>query len=787
MNAPKPPKININFSLPARSGGFAYAPPKPSSPDQDMRQLVALFNARRLPEAASLAQQVVGKHPQLVLAWRILGMAVLAMGRDAVVPWQQVTRLTPKDAEAWNNLGSALEAAGDKAGAMAAFEHALLLSPELVEAHNNLGTLHLDAQRFDQALACFDRALALNNDVAQLHNNRGNALRGLGRFDDACESFQRALALSPNYPKAHSNLGTVLQDLARYEEAEQAFQAALALSPDMAEAHNNLGNLYRTTGRLEQAVESLGRALDLSPKYAEAHNNMGHVLLDQGRPADALEGFKYAVEIKPEFELAYVNMGTALRSLNRFDESADAFHKALDIKPDFDAAHCNLGITLQDQGRLPEALESYRKALEINPNLAAARGNVLFIHNYMLDRSTDDLLIEARAFGDMATQWARPFTNWNVQTDPSRRLRIGLVSGDLCVHPVGFFLETVLRALANDSSDVLELYAYSTNPRTDALTDRVRPYFSRWTSTVGLSDERLAERIHADQVDILMDLSGHTGHNRLPMFAWRPAPIQVSWLGYFATTGLPAMDYFLTDPFSSPAECERHFTEKLWRLPDTRLCFSPPEHDVPVAPLPVLEKQQITFGCYNNLTKMNDAVIAVWARVLNAVPGSRLKLKAKQLDELSVRTSVQARFAAQGIAAERLWLEGQSSRQEYLVAYRDIDIALDPFPFTGGTTTAESLWMGVPVLTLAGDRLVSRQGVALMANAGLSGWIAKDVEDYVAKAATFAKDVGGLARLREGLRQQVLDSPVFDAPRFGRHFTEALRGMWAQWCAQASR
>lgn len=299
-----------------------------------------------------------------------------------------------------------------------------------------------------------------------------------------------------------------------------------------------------------------------------------------------------------------------------------------------------------------------------------------------------------------------------------------------------------------------------------------------------LSDEALARQIHDDGIDILLDLSGHTANNRLPVFAWKPAPIQAAWLGYFATTGVETIDYLIADPWTLPETEEICFTEKIWRLPETRLCFTPPNVDVPVAPLPALASGHITFGSFNNLAKMNDEVVALWARVLSSVPGSRIFLMAKQLDETAVRQSVIARFATHNINTARLILEVPVPRAEYLAAYHHVDIALDPFPFTGGTTSAEALWMGVPVLTLAGERFLSCQGIGLLMNGGLPEWIAADADDYVVRAVSHAGDLQRLATLRNGLRQQVLASPIFDAPRFARHFEAALRGMWAQWCNQ---
>jgi predicted O-linked N-acetylglucosamine transferase (SPINDLY family) len=268
------------------------------------------------------------------------------------------------------------------------------------------------------------------------------------------------------------------------------------------------------------------------------------------------------------------------------------------------------------------------------------------------------------------------------------------------------------------------------------------------------------------------------------MFAWKPAPVQASWLGCFATTGVTAIDYLIADPWTLPESEEAYFTETIWRLPETRMCFTPPKENVEVAPLPALTKGYVTFGCFNSLFKMNNAVVALWARVLVSVPDSRLFLKAKQLGEDSVRQSIIKRFAAHGVGADRLMMEGADTREKYLATYNMVDIALDPFPYTGGTTSVEALWMGVPVLTLEGERFLSRQGVGLMMNAELPEWIASNPDDYVARAVSHAANLQALAALRKGLRQQVLASPIFDASRFAGHFENALRGMWKKWCEQ---
>ena len=517
-------------------------------------------------------------------------------------------------------------------------------------------------------------------------------------------------------------------------------------------AHNNMSAVLRLLGRLEEAEFSSRRALSFNPDYAEAHSNLG----------------------------------AALHDLGRLTEAEDSYLRALEIKPDFAMAHNNLGNSLKDLGRLLEAMACCRSALKIDPDFFMAHSNLLLNMNYQSEQPAALLLAEARRFGEQVAGKARCYTDWHNAVEPERCLRVGLVSADLRDHPVGYFIESILTALSSQASGRLELVVYSNHFITDAVTERIKAQCQEWYSVLGISDERLAQQIREDGIDILIDLSGHTAHNRLPMFAWKPAPVQVSWLGYFATTGVAAIDYLIADHWTVPEAEEAHFTEMIWRLPETRLCFTPPDVNIQVSPLPALGNGYVTFGCFNNLTKMNDEVVALWSRILSAVPESRLFLKAKQLSEAAVRQNVVSRFAAHGIAAARLILEGGSSRADYFAAYHRVDISLDPFPFPGGTTSVEGLWMGVPVLTLTGQRFLSRQGEGLLMNAGLPEWIAADTDDYVARAVLHTNDLPRLSALRSGLRQQVLDSPLFDAPRFARHFEAALRDMWVQWCNQQS-
>ncbi len=662
------------------------------------------------------------------------------------------------------------------------YKKLLQAQPKHFDALQLLGLIALQRRDSATAVELLRKALKLNPGHADAHSNLGNALRNLGQLDAAVSSYRRALAIRPDHADVHCNLGNAFADQGRFDEAEASYRRALALRPDHADAHSNLGKALADQGRLDEAEASYRRALALRPDHADAHSNLGNTLKDLGRPEEAVASCCRALEISPAHVAAHNNLGNALRDLGRPEDAAACYRRVLTIAPDYAAAHNNLGNALRDLGRYDDAVASFRQALALAPDNADTHSSLLFTHNYLSDQAAEILLTDARRFGALVASQAPAYADWQNVPDANRCLSVGLVSGDFSNHPVGYFLEGVMKALAADQADRIKLFAYSCRLRADALTERLKACCHAWRSAAPLSDERLAALIREDGIDVLIDLSGHTAHNRLPMFARKPAPVQASWLGYFATSGVAGIDYFIADPVTLPETEEIYFTEKIWRLPETRLCFTAPDLAVPVSLPPALTNGYVSFGCFNHLAKMNDTVVAVWSRILLAVERSRLFLKAKQLTEASVRESIVDRFAAHGIDEDRLLLEGASPRAQYLAAYNRVDIALDPFPFTGGTTTAECLWMGVPVLTLAGDRFVSRQGAGLLMNAGLSEWIAADADDYFHRAVQLSGELERLTVLRKGLRQQVLASPVFDASKFAVNFETALRGMWTQWC-----
>jgi protein O-GlcNAc transferase len=728
--------------------------------------------------AFELVDKAIREEPNDPDALHLLGSIAFKLQRHALAVEliDRALALNPQYAQAHYSRADVLLVQGELDAAAAGYRQALSLNPQFAEAHCNLGNIHKMQGKLDDAIASYRQAIAQRPDLHLAHSSLGQIFQAQIKLEEAALYYRQALAIEPNNAEIQSNLGTTLQSQGKLQESIECYRCALAIRPDAAAIHANLGNALLQSGDSEAAIASYEHALALKPDFAELHTYVGAALKSQGRLHEAIAKYQMALSLRPDLSVGHSNLGNILLDLGRVDEAIASYHRALALKPDFAEVHSNLGRALQDQGRLDDAEACFKKAIAIKPDFVNAYTNALVCAQYGADYSPAQLLADHMAFAQQFEAPLRalwPTHEQRRQATPTP-LKIGFVSGDLKQHPVGFFLEN---ALAHIDRSALAITLYATNDENDALTQRLRAMNNRWNSLGGLSDDQAAQRIQADGIDILVDLSGHTSHNRLMVFARKPAPVQATWLGYWATTGLQAIDYILCDRYGIAANEAQYFVEQPWYLPNTRLCFSPPLDDIAVAALPALSAGHITFGCFNNLTKMNDAVVMLWSQILHGVSGSRLLLKAKPLADPATRQTVLARFAAHGIGAERLLLEAHSSRADYLAAYHKVDIALDPFPFTGATTTIEGLWMGVPLVTRRGERMVARQGEGILSNIGLADWIAGDDAGYVATAIEKANNLHGLAELRERL----LTSPLCDGRSFARNLEEAFHGMWEKY------
>ncbi|MBV8650944.1 MAG: tetratricopeptide repeat protein [Alphaproteobacteria bacterium] len=573
------------------------------------------------------------------------------------------------------------------------------------------------------------------------------ALLDAGRPDDAVAEFERVLELVPDDPKVVCCVASIAQQLGRPERVEHCVRAGLARNPDIAEYHHYLGNALMDMERHDEAGAALRRALELKPDFAEACGSLGAVLMQQQRTDAAI---------------AYLQRSIAL-------------------DPKLAAAHMNLGAALFLQGRMTEAIASLRTAIALDPRSGAAYMSLAASMNY-LPGATAGLIAEAtRRWASLLSRPGRrlPFAN---DRDPDRVLRIGYVSGDFRSHAVALFLEAVLAA---HDHRAVEITCYSNNPADDHVTERLKRLADRWRVIKGVKDEDADALIRRDGIDILIDLSGHTLHSRLELFVHKPAPVQCTWLGYYATTGLPEIDYIIADRVVVPPGDEGLYAETPWRLPDSYLCFTMPEGAPEPSSLPALANGFVTFGSCNKARKTNNAVIALWSKLLHEVPRSRLVLRAPEFSHERVCRAMSERFAECGIAAERVTLLGNGSRQDILATYQRFDIALDPHPYAGGTTTMEALWMGVPVISMHGNRFSGRVSETILATSGLGELMAGDEASYLRRAIALAQDLPRLADLRNRLRSIVASSPICDAKRFTRHLEAAYREMWRGWCARS--
>lgn len=542
---------------------------------------------------------------------------------------------------------------------------------------------------------------------------------------------------------------------------------------------------HHRAGRLLQAKEIYYQILREAPSFPDALHFLGMLLHQTGEHENAVELMRKSISISPQNPNYCSNLGLALQQQNKLDEAVRYFRKALSIKPDCAETIFKLGTALQSKGEIDAAIEFFQKALSIKADYLEAHNNLLFTLSQHPQRFSTEYLAQARIYGQKVANLANPYTQWQLSScipNNKQPLRVGIVSGDLRSHPVGFFIESLLAHL-NPSKT--ELIAYSTTHQEDDHTARIKQHFVAWNIIAGLNDEAASQKIHGDGIQILIDLEGHTAHTRLPLFAWKPAPVQVSWLGYWASTGVQEIDYVLADPVSLPKSHQWQFTETIWYLSDSRFCFTPPAEDN--ASLPHLREVRdghVTFACFQNLSKINSEVLAAWGKIFKAMPEAHLRLQNKQLSLQTVREQLQQDLTRHGIPAERVIMKEATPRENYLAAYNEVDIILDTFPYPGGTTTCEALWMGVPTLTLAGDSMLARQGASLLTCVGLEDWIAHNTEDYVTLALAHASDSKQLDQLRSILRPQLLASPLCNASRFAYTLENALQEMWQTYCAK---
>jgi predicted O-linked N-acetylglucosamine transferase (SPINDLY family) len=752
---------------------------------EELHHLNQVCAAGRHSEAEQLCRHILRRRSSEEDVIDLLSAALRdAVDGDALVLLaQEAVARDPSNPSYHHFYGTVLGRQGRFDDAILAYREALRLKPEYLEARY-LHAVALHARgSLQEALGAYDDVLRSKPDLAQGHYQRAKALEELKRPGEALAGYERALRITSGFAEAHEARARLLMRDGRPAEALAAYEEAIRLNPELILAHSGRAEILLRQGRYEDAVAAYDEVLRIRPELVQVQVNRGIAFEKLGRYREALASYDEVMRAQPTLPELHLNRGVTLEALGRFKEALASYEEALRIAPDLVEAYVNKGKLLSNIGCVQEALSSYRTAVRLNPGLAEASSNFLMSLEY--DPSQEDASVfEAhRRWGRSQEGRVERCRSHANQREPERTLRVGLVSPDLRKHPVG---DMIMPVMASTDSAAVAFVCYSNLDVEDDRTEAIKERALAWRSVLGAPDDALAKQIREDGIDILIDLAGHTAGNRLPVFAMKPAPVQVTWLGYRGTTGLSAVDYVLADPITVPPACEHHFTEQVVRLTDTRLCYAPPAYAPAPGPPPMLERGSPTFGSFNNLVKLNPEVMKLWADLLTAIPEARLVLKWRAFGQPEARERYHQLIEGLGVEPNRVELRGATPHREMLAEYGDVDIALDPFPFSGGVSSLEALWQGVPVVTRPSARLVSRQTAAFVTALEHPEWVAEDGDDYIRIATALARSPERLAALRREQRDRMLASVLCDGPRFARNLERALRSMWRSWCSQTA-
>jgi predicted O-linked N-acetylglucosamine transferase (SPINDLY family) len=688
----------------------------------------------------------------------------------------------------------ALHRSGRNREADEIYRQILAKQPDNPVALHGLGILLHTSGASAAGLEYVQRAIARKPTEADYRNSQGVILSAMGHPAQAIESFERAIALRPAYPVALQNLANTLSMLGRWQQAVGVSQRLVQLAPRSPDAHCTLAGALLNCGRLDEATAACQKALSITPNNAQAWSNMGNIYSLRGMIDDAIAAYRKAVAAQPNYAGALSNLANALEQRGMIAEAAEAIQQAVRCDPNLADAQNNYGNILKDLAQLDESCEAYRRAIALSPQRSLFYSNLVYAMWFMQQCNPAEVLAEsqawARKLADPLTATSTPHLN---DRSPDRKIRIGYVSNDFRQHPVGRLVFSMLVCRDRSQFDVV---LFSGVPRPDSITQAIYQNANRVHATNGMTDQDLAQLVRREQIDILVDLTLHMAGTRMQMFAYKPAPVQITYLAYCATSGMRAMDYCISDPNLDPIPPGKEPTpenpgvespvhsEKVLHLRQCYWCYAAPGEAPPANSLPALQNGFITFGSLNSFTKLNPGVINVWCQLLRQLPTSRLLMVVPGGPPR--RTEVTAQFAAQGIDASRLTMVDIVSVPAYFGYYLNVDIALDPFPYNGGTTTMDSLYMGVPLITLAGRWATARAGVTILKNFGRPDWIAETPEQYIQIGVTLASDINQLAQLRRELRTQMTKSPLMDARRFTADFEHVYRAAWRYWCRSGS-
>lgn len=630
-------------------------------------------------------------------------------------------------------------------------------------------------RRFQEARYIYLQYLQVNSSDASAWKMLSVLYHDCNENGRAVQAINKAIQICPNDVSFLVLKGAYFNELKDYPKAIETLVQACKLDNQNIESYQKLGFAYEQNKQYQEAAECFQHIIKLCPSQSEAYSNLAAVYVDIGEFGLAETCVRQALELNPNDAVANANMGIVHQKQRRFIESETYFRKALALNPCLENATYLLAKTIKEQGRLAESYQLFRETLRLEKPDNPFWGNFFLTTQYMNRLSSEELFQSPAIWGECLSKQILKLALKDHDWSINRPLKIGYVSGDLRNHSVGYFIENVIRAHDKKQFDV---YCYSNSKTEDDLSQRLKGAVHQWRPIHRFNDEAATRLINDDAIDILIDLSGHTADNRLKIFASKPAPIQATWLGYFATTGLPEMDVIIADEYVVPPEEEQYYVERVERMPNSYLCFTPPQIEAAIKDLPYYKNEYITFGCFNAVPKLNEQVFENWAAILKRVENSRLLLKTNGCDDAVVRQRIQESLFRCGVGDHRIEVEAPSPRAELLDCYNRIDIALDPFPFNGGTTTAESLWMGTPVITKTGDRFVSHVGESILRAVGLPELIAEAWEDYIQIAENLSNQIPHLDHLHSTLRAQLLQSPLCDAQTFTRDLENLYRRLW---------
>jgi protein O-GlcNAc transferase len=650
--------------------------------------------------------------------------------------------------------------------------------PYSATLHNICGVVREGLGQFDAARENYELAIKIKPDYAEVHYNLGNVLKRTGDLKEATDSYMSAIKFKPDYADAYYNMGTALQEQGDLEAAIVSYEKAIIIRPDYPECYFNMGNAQQQMGDLEAATDSYKQAIEIKPDYVEVYYNLGNILQERGNLRSSIENYKKAIDIKPDFVEAYTNLGSAFKKKGNLEVAIENFRKAIKIKPDYARAYSNMGSALKDNGELEAAIESYKQALKFEPDYVDAYSNMLFC-KLLNPEETPKTIFQAHcAFAEYFENPFLPFWRKHTNTrEPNRVLNIGFVSADFRNHVVASYFEPIIEQLSSSSNSTF--HAYHNFAIEDNRTRAIKKYFTHWTPVKNITDDQLAEKISQDNIDILIDLSGHTGGNRLLVFARKPAPIQVTALGYEATTGLKSIDYYIADNYTLPSgQFDDQYSEKIVSLA-SEYPYSRFIHFPPVSELPALTNNYITFGSFFKSGKINRAVISLWSNLLNAVPKSRIIIGGME-EKTSAKRFVNW-FRQENVDLDRVEFRQKTDFETFCKYHNDIDICLAPFPFPGATTIKCAIGMGVPTLVLSGDIIPNRRTGHILHFAGLPELVCNNEAEFLEKGIELSNDFEKLSNIRSAAKNYRIDASI-KSREFPLLFDSALRIMWKRWC-----